>query len=65
MEIEVTAFTYVLILVGDPGSDAYSYVCLTHSHYKTLFSVTYSFAKLQAYELPRATSLLIYLFIIL
>lgn len=40
MEIEVTAFIYVLILVGDPDSDAYSYVCLTLSHYKTLFSVT-------------------------
>lgn len=55
MQIEETAFTDVLILVGDPGSGAYSYICLTLSHYKTLFSVTYSFANLQAYKLPQAT----------
>lgn len=61
MEIEVTAFMYVLILVGDPGSDAYSYVCLTLSHYKILFSVACSFANLQPYELPQATFIFIYL----
>lgn len=61
MEIEETPFIDVLILVGDPGSGAHSYVCLTLSHYKTLFSVTYSFANLQAYKLPQATFFFIYL----
>lgn len=64
MEIEVTAFIYVLILGGDPGNDAYSYVCLTLSPYKTLFSVAYTRVDLQAYKLPQATYyLFIYYFI--
>lgn len=61
MEIEVI---YVLFLVGVQGSDAYSYVCLTFSHEKTLFSVAYNFAKIQTYELPQATLLLLLFFFI-
>lgn len=64
MEIEVTAFIYVLILGGDPGNDGCGYVCLTLSPYKTLFSVDYTSANLQVYKLPKATFyLFIYYFI--